>query len=249
METYLISVDVNVWNIVTTKYVVPTSIPSDPDAKTQYELNARAKHALLCGLTKDVLVKVMHCASANEIWSKLETIYQGDETLFMAEIETSMNISEDNFDDLEQGEIDLEGELLCALKEIKRLKKLVVSHESEIQILQIELKDSKQTVEDLKVLLADSELKVNTLEQQTNSLHKQIEQYESTLHLNEILNKQKLCKNMTGVGFESAKSAKQITKPSNRNQFQAYNRMTPFKLGFFHGYCFYCNKFGHKENG
>ncbi|XP_059073541.1 uncharacterized protein LOC131874268 [Cryptomeria japonica] len=338
METYLISIDVNEWNIVTTKYVVPTSIPSDPDAKTQYELNARAKHALLCGLTKDVFVKVMHCAFANEIWSKLETIYQvvnsrrglgenvdekdvvrkvirtllpkyetkvstleekksfstmsldslqsiltayemrigsnssnsketafkvekkeepdseselsdaieallvrklkkkykgklpfkcfncGDETLFMAEIETSsrkdiMNISEDKSDDLDQGESDLEGELLCALKEIKRLKKLVVSHESEIQILQIELKDSKQTVEDLKVLLADSELKVNTLEQQTNSLHKQIEQYESTLHLNEILNKQKLCKNMTGVGFESAKSAKQITKPTNRNQF------------------------------
>ncbi|XP_059073266.1 uncharacterized protein LOC131874064 [Cryptomeria japonica] len=308
METYLISVDVNVWNIVITKYVVPNAIPSDPEAKSQYELNARAKHALLCGLTKDVFVKVMHCASAHEIWSKLETIYQGsnpsssketafkvekkeeldseselsdaieallkktslfikedsendsddspcegDETLFMAAIETSSkkdlnNISVDQSDDLDQGEIDLEGELLCALKEIKRFKKLVASHESEKHILQIELKDSKQIVEDLKVLLADSELKVNILEQQSSSLHKQIEQYESTLHLNEILSKQKQCKNLTGIGFDSAESSKQITKLANKKQFQAYNRMTPFRFGFFHGYYFYCNKFGHKVN-
>ncbi|XP_059075139.1 uncharacterized protein LOC131063533 [Cryptomeria japonica] len=253
METYLISVDVNVWNIVITKYVVPNAIPSDPDAKSQYELNARAKHALLCGLTKDVFVKVMHCPFAHEIWSKLETICQGDETLFMAAIETSSkkdlnNISVDQSDDLDQGEIDLEGELLCALKEIKRFKKLVASHESEKQILQIELKDSKQTVEDLKVLLADSELKVNILEQQSSSLHKQIEQYESTLHLNEMLSKQKQCKNLTGIGFDSVESSKQITKLANKKQFQAYNRMTPFRFGFFHGYCFYCNKFGHKVN-
>ncbi|XP_059064356.1 uncharacterized protein LOC131856547 [Cryptomeria japonica] len=342
METYLVSVDLNVWNIMTTKYVDPSTIPIDPDAMTQYELNSRAKHAILCGLTKDVFVKVMHCASAHEIWNKLETIYQrdakvkeskiltlknqfeslrmkeyetiesyflridevvnsrrglgetidekdvvrkvirtllpkfetkvstleekksfstmtldnlqttlttyemrigsnpstsketafkakkkgepdseselsdsieallvrklknkykgelplkffncgkighfvaqcplsdqkSDETLFMAELETSsekdtVNKIENKLNDLDQSEVDLEGELLCALKEIKRLKKILASHESSNQILLVELKDSNLATTNLKSLLEEREKKIETLEQQTIKL-------------------------------------------------------------------------------
>lgn len=91
METYLISVDLNVWNIVTTKYKVLDIIPTDPDDKKKNELNARAKHALLCGLTKDMFVKLMHCKSAHEIWDKLEIIYQGDKKVKESNIITLKN--------------------------------------------------------------------------------------------------------------------------------------------------------------
>lgn len=47
--------------------------------KNKNEMNARAKHAILCGLTKYVFVKIMHCKYAREIWEKLENIYQGNE--------------------------------------------------------------------------------------------------------------------------------------------------------------------------
>ncbi|GLJ17355.1 hypothetical protein SUGI_0301450 [Cryptomeria japonica] len=461
METYLISVDLNVWNIVTTKYTVPSIIPTGPDDKTKYELNVRAKHALLCGLTKDVFVKVMHCSSAYDIWKKLETIYQGDakvkeskiitlknqfeslrmkedetvasyflrvdeivnsrkglgeeveekevvnkvirtllpkfetkvstleekksfstmtldnlqsiltayemrignnpsssketafkvekkeeldseselsdaiealfvrklkkkykgklpfkcfncgkaghfaaqcplsdqnseeekpekfykkkmwnpkrrfntfkkkkslftkedsgnesddspcegdETLFMAKLEDVTSKTKNEFEDLDQGEIDLEGELLCALKEIKRLKKLVASHENSNQILQVELNDANLVISNLKCLLEEREKKIETLEQQSTKLQKQIERYESTIHLNDILSKQKLHKDLASLGFDKAESSRQNTKPATRKSFQPYNRTKPFRFGFFHGYCFYCNRFGHKVN-
>ncbi|XP_059073274.1 uncharacterized protein LOC131874068 [Cryptomeria japonica] len=88
METYLISLDLDVWNIVCTKYTVPANIPTTPDEKKQYEMNARAKHAILCGLTKDVFVKIMHCKSAHEIWEKIENIYQGNEKVKQSKILT-----------------------------------------------------------------------------------------------------------------------------------------------------------------
>lgn len=67
METYLISIDLDVLNIVCSKYIVPATIPTDPDAKNHYQINARAKHYILCGMTKDVFIKIMHYKSAREI--------------------------------------------------------------------------------------------------------------------------------------------------------------------------------------
>ncbi|XP_059069957.1 uncharacterized protein LOC131859824 [Cryptomeria japonica] len=79
MEAFINSLDVHMWEVVVTKYTMPKTIPIDPDDKTTYELDKRAKFSILCGLTKDVFVKVMYCNSASDIWVKLETIYQGDE--------------------------------------------------------------------------------------------------------------------------------------------------------------------------
>jgi hypothetical protein len=64
METYLCSIDLDVWSIVLNGYDVPSTISTDCDEKKEYEINARAKHAILCGITKDLFVKVMHCKSA-----------------------------------------------------------------------------------------------------------------------------------------------------------------------------------------
>jgi hypothetical protein len=35
-------------------------------------------NVILSGLVDSIYVKVMHCDSANEIWDKLQNIYEGD---------------------------------------------------------------------------------------------------------------------------------------------------------------------------
>ena len=64
---------------VFTKYIVPKIVPIDPNDKLTYELDIKARYALLCGLTKDWFSKVVYCKYINDIWVKLETFYQGDE--------------------------------------------------------------------------------------------------------------------------------------------------------------------------
>ncbi|GLJ14875.1 hypothetical protein SUGI_0242010 [Cryptomeria japonica] len=150
METYLISVDLNVWNIVTTKYTVPSIIPTGPDDKTKYELNARAKHALLCGLTKDVFVKVMHCSSAYDIWKKLETIYQGDAKVKESKILTLKN----QFESLRMKEDETVASYFLRVDEIVNSRKGLGE--------EVEEKEVVNKV--IRTLLPKFETKVSTLE-------------------------------------------------------------------------------------
>ena len=79
MEAFIHSLDFRMWDVIMTKYVVPSIVPTDANDKLTYELDKKVIYALLCGLTKDVFAKVVYCKLANDIWVKLETIYQGDE--------------------------------------------------------------------------------------------------------------------------------------------------------------------------
>ena len=79
MEAFIHSLDVRMWDVVTTKYIIRSTLPTYPNDKITYELDKKARYPLLCGLTEDVFVKVVYYKSANDIWIKLETIYQGDE--------------------------------------------------------------------------------------------------------------------------------------------------------------------------
>ena len=45
-------------------------------------------NAILSGLVESVFVKVMHCESAKEIWDKLKNIYEGDEKVKGAKLQT-----------------------------------------------------------------------------------------------------------------------------------------------------------------
>lgn len=62
-----------------------------------------------------------------------------------------------------------------------------------------------------------NEKKVKSLEQQIVSYKKQIEGYESTKQLNDILGKQKKYKDMTSVGFNTGECSNQ--NQSIRNNF------------------------------
>ena len=45
-------------------------------------------NAIISGLVESVFVKVMHCESAKEIWDTLKNIYEGDEKVKGAKIQT-----------------------------------------------------------------------------------------------------------------------------------------------------------------
>lgn len=72
------SLGFDVWTSVKNGYIVPQVPPTDLDAKREYENNAKAKNAILSGLSDIDFVKVMHCTSAKETWDKLQKIYEGD---------------------------------------------------------------------------------------------------------------------------------------------------------------------------
>ena len=63
-------------------------------------MDKKARYTLLCGLTKDVFNKVVDCQSANDIWVKLETFYQGDEKVNESKLLTLKT----HFDNLKMSE-------------------------------------------------------------------------------------------------------------------------------------------------
>ena len=67
MEAFIHSLDVRMWDLSMTKYVVLATVPTDTNDKLTFELDKKARYALLCGLTKDVFAKVVYCKSENDI--------------------------------------------------------------------------------------------------------------------------------------------------------------------------------------
>ena len=87
------------------------------------------------------------------------------ERLFMAEIvHTSKHEpSESESSSDSDVEVDLEEELLNSLHELKRLKRLIVNHETENKKLQEELKEANLIIEIQKLLLEEKDKKLNVL--------------------------------------------------------------------------------------
>ena len=59
MEAFIHSLDVRMWDVVMTKYSVPSTVPTNATNKLTYELDKKERYALLCGLIKDVFSNVV----------------------------------------------------------------------------------------------------------------------------------------------------------------------------------------------
>lgn len=88
MESYLISLVFDVWKSVVNGYTMPSHILTNPAEKRDYENNAKAKNAILCVLSNAEFVKVMHCQTAKELWDKLKSIFEGDDKVKQAKLQT-----------------------------------------------------------------------------------------------------------------------------------------------------------------
>ncbi|KAH9764150.1 hypothetical protein KPL70_001426 [Citrus sinensis] len=89
MRIYLQALDYDIWEIVCdgpfmplTKNEVGEDIPKPSREWNELEkrkasLNSKAMNALFCALDKKEFHRVSSCESANEIWHKLEVVYEG----------------------------------------------------------------------------------------------------------------------------------------------------------------------------
>ena len=59
MRTYIMSLGVDVWDVVDTGYVKPVVVASRDD-KSEFSFNAKAMNAIMSGIAEAEFVKVMH---------------------------------------------------------------------------------------------------------------------------------------------------------------------------------------------
>lgn len=101
MEVHFMSLGVDVFSIVVSRYVILDVIPSYPNEKKRYQNNAKAINAIIVALSENELIKIMHCKLAKEVWDKLENNYGGDHRVKKEKLQTyrmrfeSLKIKED----------------------------------------------------------------------------------------------------------------------------------------------------------
>ena len=88
VTAYLQSLDTEVWDIIATGYTFPSTAPTDPIEKKQFETNAKAVNTLLGCLSQSEFVKVMQHKTTKEIWDKIVLSYEGDEQVKRAKHQT-----------------------------------------------------------------------------------------------------------------------------------------------------------------
>jgi hypothetical protein len=87
MRTYIMALGEDVWDVVETGYVKPVVI-ANKDDKQEFIFNAKAMNVILSGLAEAEFVKVMHLESVKEMWDKLISIYEGNEKVKDAKLQT-----------------------------------------------------------------------------------------------------------------------------------------------------------------
>jgi hypothetical protein len=80
MRTHLMSIGVDVWDVVETRYVKPIVLASKDD-KLEFRFNEKEINVILSGLAEAEFVKVMHCDSVKVMWDKLISSYEGNENV------------------------------------------------------------------------------------------------------------------------------------------------------------------------
>lgn len=104
MKIHLRCLGVEVWEIVEKEYIPhdPNSgTPTPIDEQKRAENDVRAKKELLSALFDEKLLNVIELENANLIWTKLETLYEGDQAVKIAKREgfwvryTNLKMEED----------------------------------------------------------------------------------------------------------------------------------------------------------
>jgi hypothetical protein len=89
MKLYLQAQGTNIWKMIENTYNIPSTTSATISTDRQYfGNNSKAMNTLLSGLTETVFVKVMHCETTKEISDKLRNIYEGDDKIKGAKLQT-----------------------------------------------------------------------------------------------------------------------------------------------------------------
>ncbi|XP_057815814.1 uncharacterized protein LOC131029369 [Cryptomeria japonica] len=174
----------------------------------------------------------------------------GDETLFMAILSPNVTQEDTPFEHSES-EIDLEGELKCALKEIKRLRKEYVTLKDQYQSanecmsgLTLQLAENKRILEVTQGKLSDKEKECLSLEEKVVFLQEKLKQSASNWNCSVPTNNVNDCK---GKGIRQAAEGESLSNFAINKTAERTSKFLTHGFHFF-GYCFNCQQYGHKEN-
>jgi hypothetical protein len=100
MKTNIMDLGADVWDVVETGYVKLVLLANKND-KLEFSFNTKAMNVILSGLAEAEFIKVMHLESAKAMWDKLISIYEGNEKVKDAKLQTyilqfeQLNMNED----------------------------------------------------------------------------------------------------------------------------------------------------------
>lgn len=77
MEIYIISLGMDVWDVVENEYQILVAHPFYIVGNALYTSNAIANHIIMSGLLDIEFDKEMNCKSAHDIWTSLEIGMKG----------------------------------------------------------------------------------------------------------------------------------------------------------------------------
>ncbi|GAV70938.1 zf-CCHC domain-containing protein/DUF4219 domain-containing protein/UBN2 domain-containing protein [Cephalotus follicularis] len=89
MTIFIQALDFNLWDIVIDGYELPRTVSKEgvkilkhkslytDDDKKKVQLNAKAKHVIICALNSNEFNIVSSCATAKEMWDRLKVTYEG----------------------------------------------------------------------------------------------------------------------------------------------------------------------------
>ncbi|GAV59067.1 LOW QUALITY PROTEIN: UBN2 domain-containing protein, partial [Cephalotus follicularis] len=97
MTIFIPSLDYNLWDLIVDGLDLPTTITengekvpkprtrNDEDRK-RVQMNAKAKHIIICAINSNEFNRVSSCVSAKEMWDRLEVTYEGTNQIKEAKI-------------------------------------------------------------------------------------------------------------------------------------------------------------------
>lgn len=88
MEGHIMSLGVDVYSTMVSRYVFLNFLPSEIDDKNKYQNNAKARNAIIETLSENELIKVMHCKLAKVVWDKLDNRYEVDKKVKKVKLQT-----------------------------------------------------------------------------------------------------------------------------------------------------------------
>ncbi|GAV77117.1 zf-CCHC domain-containing protein/DUF4219 domain-containing protein/UBN2 domain-containing protein, partial [Cephalotus follicularis] len=98
MTIFIQSLDYNLWDLIVDGPDLPTTINENgekvPKPRTRYndedrkkvQMNAKAKHIIICAINSNEFNRVSSCVSAKEMWDRLEVTYEGTNQVKEAKI-------------------------------------------------------------------------------------------------------------------------------------------------------------------
>ncbi|GAV68791.1 zf-CCHC domain-containing protein/UBN2 domain-containing protein [Cephalotus follicularis] len=98
MSIFIPSLDYNLWDLIVDGPDLPTPINENgekvPKPRTRYndedrkkvQMNAKAKHIIICSINSNEFSRVSSCVSAKEMWDRLEVTYEGTDRVKEAKI-------------------------------------------------------------------------------------------------------------------------------------------------------------------